>query len=113
MCASTYDYHYPAFGGRITRADRVHGRVGSLMGTVVSPAPYRDEGIVSEEPDSEGEMIAPPESFEHLPSAEPQVEEQLDLTPPDAIDETLESLESLIPEAEESDPLLDALDKEL
>lgn len=31
MCCGPYDDHYPVFGGRIQRADPVHGRVGSVF----------------------------------------------------------------------------------
>lgn len=31
MCASPYDCSYAAYGGRIQRVDRVHGRVGSIL----------------------------------------------------------------------------------
>ena len=37
MCCGPYDYDYPDFGGKHQRADRQHGRVGSILSDPLAP----------------------------------------------------------------------------
>jgi hypothetical protein len=43
MCANSYDYYYPAYGGRCPRAQMVCGRVGSVFNNA---GVCREEGLV-------------------------------------------------------------------
>jgi hypothetical protein len=70
MCANCDDYAYPAFGGKWQRADRFHGRVGSVF----DPAEIRPAaeeiapGSVGDDQDGDSQsMMELPEMTEPLP----------------------------------------------
>ncbi len=48
MCCGPSDYDYPAFGGKIQRADPVYGRVGSVFSdpNMAGMGPLADSNIV-------------------------------------------------------------------
>lgn len=57
MCASPYDYAYPAYGGKWERADRFHGRVGSAFSPAEVPPGEYVEGGYADGEYVEGETI--------------------------------------------------------
>jgi len=52
MCCGPFDYDYPAFGGKHLRADRSHGRVGSILSDPMTSVAG---------PSSDSNLEAPPE----------------------------------------------------
>ncbi len=106
MCASPYDRSYAAYGGRIQRTDRVHGRVGSILdpgagtyaaaedASMLVPTPA-DEQVEGEEPSvepvpwqpdrpapQEPTPAEPPESATDQDGGLPTVPERTDAAPP-------------------------------
>jgi hypothetical protein len=83
MCCGPFDYDYPAFGGKHPRADRSHGRVGSILS---------DPMTMISGPSADSNLTAPTES--------------LNTAPDDLLDTDIEDLDA-------EDPPSDSLDNEL
>lgn len=60
-CASPYDCDYPAFGGRVERVDRKHGRVNSIFSAPMD----RSSFIETTEPiRMDGDMLDSPQNLD-------------------------------------------------
>lgn len=55
MCCGPFDYDYPTFGGKHMRADRSHGRVGSILSDPMT-------GLSG--PSSDSNLVAPPDPID-------------------------------------------------
>lgn len=92
MCCGPFDYDYPTFGGKHPRANRSHGRVGSILS---------DPMTSISGPSADSNLTAPAESLNTAPDddlLDTDVED-LDADPPsddiDRLDNGLERIEPL------------------
>ncbi|QEG22395.1 hypothetical protein [Mariniblastus fucicola] len=85
MCCGPFDYDYPTFGGKHLRADRAHGRVGSILS---------DPATMLSGPSADSNLAAPPELLESMSDDDDSYEsDRLDADK----DENLRELEGIEP----------------
>jgi len=73
MCCGPFDYDYPSFGGKHLRADRSHGRVGSVLS---------DPMTTLNGPSADSNLAAPPEPDVRSSDDENLYDESLDDSKP-------------------------------
>ena len=60
MCANPYDCSYAAYGGRIQRANRAHGRVGSILDPSAGQLGAADTCMLMPATEDEQASVEPP-----------------------------------------------------